>query len=135
MRADGRTAARGQPRAEKTSQLNGSCTHEARTVIITKSQLAQELRVTRSAVSRYCERGMPTRSDGRLDREVALRWIEANVMPAYHHGKGAQVAGRRLERPMPECLRVLGVPLTEGGNVVNEAMAATLIAMVQNVPC
>ena len=57
------------------------------------------------------------------------------MLPTYHHGKGAQVAGRRLERPMPECLRILGVPLAVGGNIVNETMAATLIGMVQNVPC
>lgn len=104
-------------------------------MIITKSQPAQELGITRSAISKYCALGMPTRSDGRLDREVALRWVEGNILPTQHPTKGAAVAGRRLERPMPECLRILGVPLTVGGNVVCEAMASTLIGIVQNVPC
>jgi hypothetical protein len=103
-------------------------------VIIMKSELAQELGVTRSAVSRYCERGLPVRGDGRLDREVALRWVERNVTPTYHHGKGAAVARERRERPMPACLRPFGGRLTTSDHDVHEAMASTLLAMVQNTP-
>ena len=70
-------------------------------MIITKTPLAQELDVTRAAVSRYVERGMPVRADGRLDREAALEWIERNIIPTHHQGKGAAVArmaGSRASR-------------------------------------
>jgi hypothetical protein len=42
---------------------------------ITKTQLAKELGVSKARISQYVQRGMPVLSNGRLDRDVALRWI------------------------------------------------------------
>lgn len=46
---------------------------------ITKAELARLLGVSRARVSQYVKAGMPVRADGRLDRDVALAWVRANV--------------------------------------------------------
>jgi hypothetical protein len=56
--------------------------------IVSKSQLAEHLQVTRSAVSNYVSLGLPVREDGKIDLEAALNWISANVVP-HHYTKGA----------------------------------------------
>jgi hypothetical protein len=47
--------------------------------ILSKSALARELSISRERVGVYCERGMPTLPDGRLNRMAALAWVAANV--------------------------------------------------------
>jgi hypothetical protein len=49
--------------------------------ILTKSQLAEELEVTRGRISQLISRGMPVPSDGRIDLEDACRWIANNLDP------------------------------------------------------
>jgi hypothetical protein len=43
--------------------------------VVTKAQLARELDCPRGTVTRLCQRGMPTRPDGRLDRLASLQHI------------------------------------------------------------
>src|SRR5918999_5382660 len=58
--------------------------------VISKSQLAQELGVTRGAVTGYVRRGMPVEFDGKLNRAAALAWIRDHVEPR-HADRGAAV--------------------------------------------
>lgn len=45
--------------------------------ITTKAGLAAELGISKARVSQYVQRGLPVRSDGKLDREQALYWIKS----------------------------------------------------------
>jgi predicted transcriptional regulator len=47
--------------------------------ITTKAGLAAELGISKARVSQYVQRGLPVRSDGKLDREQALYWIKRNI--------------------------------------------------------
>jgi hypothetical protein len=49
--------------------------------ILTKSELAEELTVTRGRVSQFISMGMPVRHDGRVDLEERCRWILDNLDP------------------------------------------------------
>jgi hypothetical protein len=51
------------------------------TQILSKAELAEELRVTRGRISQLIGRGMPVRFDGRVDLEDACRWIVDNLDP------------------------------------------------------
>ncbi len=65
--------------------------YTAMAAVITKSQLAQELGVTRGAVTGYVRRGMPVDFNGELNRAEALAWIRGGVEP-HHADRGAAVA-------------------------------------------
>ena len=43
--------------------------------VVSKADLARELDCPRSRVTQLTHAGMPVRSDGKLDRLTALRWI------------------------------------------------------------
>lgn len=60
--------------------------------ITTKANLAAELRISRARISQYCTDGMPTRSDGRLDRETCLNWIKDHVRTTVKRDRGAAMA-------------------------------------------
>src|SRR5687767_6280699 len=47
--------------------------------IISKSELARIVKVHRSRINRYAEKGMPLRSDGMVDKARALAWIRKNI--------------------------------------------------------
>ena len=47
-------------------------------MVITKAELAEELQIARSGVSKLVARGMPTLPDGRVDLLRACKWIAAN---------------------------------------------------------
>jgi hypothetical protein len=49
--------------------------------IISKSALAAELNISRARVAQYEKRGLPIRSDGKIDREKAIEWIASNIVP------------------------------------------------------
>ena len=49
--------------------------------VVTKAELAEELRVSRPRVSQFIDRGLPVRPDGRIDLKIACRWIVANCEP------------------------------------------------------
>jgi hypothetical protein len=44
-------------------------------VIISKAELSRELHVSRARISQLISRGLPTRADGKIDRELALAWV------------------------------------------------------------
>src|SRR5215210_7327193 len=58
--------------------------------VISKAELAAELGISRARVSQYCKRGLPQRSDGKLDRVEALEWITENCLDQ-HHSRDAGV--------------------------------------------
>jgi phage terminase Nu1 subunit (DNA packaging protein) len=62
--------------------------------IVTKAQLAEELRVSRPRVTQYLQQGLPVREDGRINLAEALNWILANIEPA--DGGGAVEVAREL---------------------------------------
>jgi phage terminase Nu1 subunit (DNA packaging protein) len=47
--------------------------------IINKQELVRRLGVSAPRISQLLKRGLPARSDGKIDLEVALTWISANV--------------------------------------------------------
>jgi hypothetical protein len=47
-------------------------------MIITKAELAEELGIAGSGVSKLLSRGLPARPDGRIDLLAACRWIVDN---------------------------------------------------------
>ena len=49
--------------------------------VVTKAELAEELRVSRPRVSQFIDRGLPVRPDGRIDLKIACDWIVANCEP------------------------------------------------------
>jgi hypothetical protein len=63
--------------------------------IITKAQLAEKLRVSRSRVTQFLDAGMPKRRDGRVDLEQACRWIVRNIGPT-DGGVGAVAAAQEI---------------------------------------
>ena len=48
-------------------------------MVVTKSQLADYLGVTRGRVSQYIAQGMPVMLDGRVHFEATLHWIRRNI--------------------------------------------------------
>lgn len=66
--------------------------------ITTKAALAAELRISKARVSQYVKAGMPVRSDGKLNREEALRLVSTNQLSQTYEDKGANRA-RKLEKP------------------------------------
>lgn len=46
---------------------------------ITKAELAKELNVSKARVTQLGKRGMPVRTDGRVNRDEALRWITQHM--------------------------------------------------------
>lgn len=69
-------------------------------IVISKSQLAGELGISRARVSQYVKEGLPIRKDGKIDRESALNWIARNIVPAdVDEDKGAMRAGRLANGP------------------------------------
>src|SRR3954468_8278988 len=66
--------------------------------ITTKSALAAELGITTSRVSQYVNRGMPVRSDGKLNREQALRWLSEFTVGIVGKDKGANRAQDIVKR-------------------------------------
>ena len=66
--------------------------------ITTKSALAAELGITKSRVSQYVRRGLPVRSDGRLDRTSALNWLAQHQIGVAGEHKGANRAHEIVRR-------------------------------------
>src|SRR3954470_1936051 len=65
--------------------------------ITTKSALAAELGITRGRVSQRVAAGLPVRSDGRLNREEAIRWVARKHYRRFGGDDGARRA-RQLVR-------------------------------------
>lgn len=66
--------------------------------VTTEAELAAELKISEARVSQYVKAGMPVRSDGKMNREDALRWVSTNQLSQTYEDKGTNRA-RKLERP------------------------------------
>ena len=49
--------------------------------IITKADLAREMNLSRARITQLCQKGLPVRPDGKLDRAAAMRWIRMYQCP------------------------------------------------------
>jgi hypothetical protein len=47
--------------------------------VITKAELARELEVSRARITQLCQKGLPVRPDGKVNRAEAVAWVKANV--------------------------------------------------------
>ena len=61
-------------------------------MIISKSELAEELGVLPARITQYVRTGMPVRPDGKIDLLKAVRWLcdnldSSNAGPALGHAK------------------------------------------------
>src|ERR1700712_3203720 len=65
--------------------------------ITTKSALAAELGITKSRVSQDVNRGLPIRSDGKLDRDQALNWLNQNQLGVIGEDRGATRAAQLVK--------------------------------------
>ncbi|GJD36768.1 hypothetical protein [Methylobacterium aerolatum] len=72
--------------------------------ITTKAALAAELKISKARVSQYVKAGMPVRSDGKLNREQALNWINRTQASQTVQDKGV-VRARQLAPDRPRLLR------------------------------
>lgn len=68
--------------------------------ITTKAALADELGVTRARVSQYVKAGLPVRSDGKLDRDEALNWLNRNVVGLNREQDRGVNRAARLAKPL-----------------------------------
>src|SRR5262245_60150301 len=60
--------------------------------MVTKSEMARLLGVSRPTISRYCAAGMPQLADCRLDEDACRAWIKENVRPhVTDHGTGGHI--------------------------------------------
>jgi phage terminase Nu1 subunit (DNA packaging protein) len=62
---------------------------------ITKAELADELKVSRARLSQLLAIGLPVRSDGKIDRAQALRWLAFNMR--YSSVSGLTAAGKAAQ--------------------------------------
>ena len=96
--------------------------------ITTKAALADELGVTRARVSQYVKQGLPVRSDGKLDRDVALNWLNRNVVGLNREqDRGVNRAARlaKLGKTRPASPRITPEPAAEldGLTIIAELVA------------
>ena len=67
--------------------------------ITTKAALAAELKISKARVSQYVKAGLPVRSDGKLNREEALNWINRTQLSQTYEDKGVVRARKLVEKP------------------------------------
>lgn len=72
--------------------------------ITTKAALAAELKISKARVSQYVKAGLPVRSDGKLNREDALNWINRTQLSQTYEDKGV-VRARKLASDPPRVMR------------------------------
>ena len=86
--------------------------------ITTKAALAAELNISKARVSQYVKAGLPVRSDGKLNREDALNWINRTQLSQTYEDKGVGRARKLVDKPptAPKPLRssILSSRLFEG---------------------
>lgn len=100
-------------------------------IVITKSQLSAELKVSKVRVSQYVEEGLPVRLDGRLNRKEALNWLRGRPGLSTVGVKGADLAQPIARQPKQEA----GLPIephsTETDSLADFALDTALIARPQ----
>ena len=68
--------------------------------ITTKAALAKTLNISKARVSQYIAKGMPVRPDGRLDREVAVKWLQNTILPKTAKSSGSRLLDVRVAREL-----------------------------------
>jgi hypothetical protein len=63
--------------------------------IVTKTELARKLQLSRARISQLCGQGMPTLPDGRIELQAALDWIGTHV------DRSRDVGRRNGQAPAP----------------------------------
>jgi phage terminase Nu1 subunit (DNA packaging protein) len=64
------------------TKIKISLTREGAMPIITKSELAKKLGVSKARVSQYVKMGLPVLADGKIDLSAALNWLNKNIVHA-----------------------------------------------------
>ena len=52
-------------------------------IIVSKSELAEELGISRQRVSKLLSKGLSVRGDGRIDLRAACEWVLGNLLPGH----------------------------------------------------
>ena len=65
-------------------------------VLVTKSELAQELGVSRGRVSQLITRGLPIEAGGLVNLELAAYWVLDHVSPAAAESSSARWNARQI---------------------------------------
>lgn len=89
--------------------------------IITKTQLAGELKISRARVSQLVKKGMPCRSDGKVDRTRALAWVAHNLSSL---GGGWLVRGKGVSIAEAARQALIEAPVTETGGELTAGLSA-----------
>jgi hypothetical protein len=101
--------------------------------IVTKAGLAAELGISKPRVSQYCARGMPIRSDDKIDREAAIKWIAENHV-SLNDQAGAGLARKLAKRgttkePLEAWLR----PVNQTANPFDQGCLFATLWAARNV--
>ncbi|MHC2104406.1 hypothetical protein [Methylobacterium sp. CM6246] len=97
--------------------------------ITTKAALAAELRISKSRVSQYVKAGLPVRSDGKLNRDDALNWINRTQSSQTQEDRGVVRARKLAETP----LRKPSPPVLVDGYEPELAIARSIIGSAEAV--
>lgn len=103
--------------------------------VISKSQLADELGVSRARISQYLNEGLPTLSNGKLNREQALNWITGNIIPVDHETDRGTVRASRLlngAAAQPKCPEWL-LPVRDCGNPLAKGVLLGILHMGREI--
>jgi hypothetical protein len=104
----------------------------ANTTIITKAQLAREVNLSRARISQLVARGLPVRTDGRLDRGKALGWVTANRVP--ERGGWGEGQGRRRRMPACEDTSAPALPLNEATRLAHRQLLDHVVRASEALP-
>lgn len=95
--------------------------------VISKAQLADELKISRARVSQYVKRGLPVRSDGKLDRSEALNWLNRSTVGLKSfEDKGSNRAQKLSKVAKPKPAIVLPADELEIGDEARTALVAAI---------
>ena len=103
--------------------------------ITTKAALAAELKISKARVSQYVKAGLPVRSDGKLNREDALNWINRTQLSQTYEDKGV-VRARKLASDPPRVVRpkeIVPAPEQVDGYEPEVAIARSIIGSAEAV--
>ncbi|WP_419829853.1 hypothetical protein [Methylobacterium sp.] len=103
--------------------------------ITTKAALAAELKISKARVSQYVKAGLPVRSDGKLNREDALNWINRTQLSQTYEDKGV-VRARKLASDPPRVVRpvqIRAAPPDFDGYEPEVAIARSIIGSAEAV--
>ena len=65
--------------------------------VISKAELAVALNLSRGRVSQLIRGGLPTRPDGRVDRDVAITWYRDNIVPRLSNAAEFAPGGAKIK--------------------------------------